>query len=100
MIAAGNIGCMTQIGARHGGAGRAHRRAARLGDRRAEAAGARGLSGVLARLVVLLCLLAGAGAAEERRLLDAEEAAPFRGVGRLNVAGTALLHRDADHARR
>ena len=42
---------------------------------------------MLARLAVLLCLLAGAGAAEERRLLDAEAAAPFRGVGRLNVAG-------------
>ena len=42
---------------------------------------------MLARLIVLLCLLAGAGAAEERRLLDAEAAAPFRGVGRLNVAG-------------
>ena len=42
---------------------------------------------MLARLVVLLCLLAGAGAAEERRLLDPEAAAPFRGVGRLNIAG-------------
>jgi V8-like Glu-specific endopeptidase len=42
---------------------------------------------VLARLVLLLCLLAGAGSGAERRLLEADEAAPFRGVGRLNVAG-------------
>jgi V8-like Glu-specific endopeptidase len=42
---------------------------------------------VLARLVVLLSMLAGAAAGEERRLLEADEAAPFRGVGRLNVAG-------------
>ena len=37
LIAAGNIGCMTQIAAGTGAAGRAHGRAARLGDRRAEA---------------------------------------------------------------
>jgi hypothetical protein len=42
---------------------------------------------VLVRLVVILCVLAGPGAGEERRLLDAAEAAPFRGVGRLNIAG-------------
>ena len=41
VIAAGNIGCMVQIGSAHRGAGRAYGRAARLGDRRAEAAGAR-----------------------------------------------------------
>jgi protease YdgD len=39
------------------------------------------------RLVVVLCLLATAGSAQERRMLGPEEAAPFRGVGRLNVAG-------------
>ena len=39
------------------------------------------------RLAVLLCLLAVPAAAGERRLLDAEEAAPFRGIGRLNIAG-------------
>jgi hypothetical protein len=32
-------------------------------------------------------MLAIPGAAEERPLLDAAEAAPFRGIGRLNVAG-------------
>ena len=38
IIAAGNLGCMVQIGRYHGAAGRAHRRAARLGDRRPDAA--------------------------------------------------------------
>lgn len=35
-----------------------------------------------------LAVLGGPGAAQERRLLSVEEAVPFRGVGRLNVAGT------------
>ncbi len=43
----------------------------------------------LARAVTIAALvtLAGAAAAQERRMLDADEAVPFRGVGRLNVAG-------------
>ena len=88
MIAAGNIGCMMQIGVGHQAAGRAHGGTAGLGDGRAAAGGARvrGLIGVL-RLLVILGLLAGAAAAQERRMLDADEAAAFRGVGRLNIAG-------------
>jgi protease YdgD len=46
---------------------------------------------VLRWTLAALCL-AGAAAAQEaapeRRMLDAEEAAAFRGVGRLNIAGT------------
>jgi hypothetical protein len=43
----------------------------------------------LAFSLILVCLLAGLAAADgrERRLLTDEEAATFRGVGRLNVAG-------------
>lgn len=41
-------------------------------------------------LAAALVLVAGAAAAQdpERRMLDADEAANYRGVGRLNVAGT------------
>ena len=41
------------------------------------------------RLAAALMLVAGAAAAQapERRMLDADEAAAYRGVGRLNVAG-------------
>ena len=43
VIAAGNIGCMMQIGSATASAGGAYRRASRLGDGRAAAAGARAL---------------------------------------------------------
>jgi hypothetical protein len=50
--------------------------------------GARG--GAALRALAAGLALAGAAAADapERRMLEAEEAAAFRGVGRLNVAGT------------
>ncbi len=44
VIAAGNIGCITQIAIRHGHPGRPYGRTARLGDRRAGTGAARGFS--------------------------------------------------------
>ena len=43
VVATGNIGCITQLAAARRRSGRAHRRAARLGDGRAAPAGAREL---------------------------------------------------------
>ena len=48
-IAAGNIGCITQIGARHRRSHRAHGRAHRLGDRRAAAGAVDETGGALGR---------------------------------------------------
>ena len=102
MIAAGNIGCMMQIGS---GTAVPVVHTAELLDwatGRAAAAGARG--GLRARSRASRSRLASVGlavgrrwragarrapaVAQERRMLDAEEAVAFRGVGRLNVAGT------------
>ena len=38
--------------------------------------------------LLLACLAAAPAAAEETRLLDADAAAPYRAVGRLNIAGS------------
>ena len=40
------------------------------------------------RPFLLACLLAAPAGAWERRLIDAADAEPYRGVGRLNIAGT------------
>ena len=71
VIAAGNIGCITQLSGRR--AGRAHGAVARLDDRRAETARAR-----LKRLLVLL-LLAGP-ARPDRSTDDLERGQSCRGV--------------------
>ena len=88
VIAAGNIGCMMQIGAGDRDPGGAYRRAPRLGDRRAAAArrwpGPDRRRGAGSRPS---CCWRPRQGPQERRPLGDEEGRAFLAVGRLNVAG-------------
>ena len=90
VIAAGNIGCMMQIGGGDGGAGGAYGGAARLGDGRAAAGGARLMRADAA-------LAPGAARRRGRRRWRTSRSGgcsgrgrrrPIAAVGRLNIAGT------------